>query len=92
MPHAVRFYNDDVFLIDAVVAFITTDIEENATIIVIAIKKHREEIQHALQARGNVGIEAKVRYLDAVELLSGFMVAGSDPITRRSGASLNGSL
>ena len=82
MPHAVQFYNDDVFLIDAVSAFITTDIEENATIIVIAMEKHREEIRNALQALGNSGIEDKVLYLDAVELLSGFIVDGWPDQTR----------
>ena len=72
--HAVQFYNDDVFLIDAVYAFIKTGFEEGATIIVVATEKHREELCNAFQGRGVHGTEDKVVYLDAPELLSAFMV------------------
>ena len=96
IPHAVQFYDDDVFLIDAVSAFIAAGIKENATIIVIATDKHHEEIRNALQASELRAVRTRCVYLDAVELLSGFHgggVAGSRPISlRRSGALLNGPL
>ena len=75
ISHAVQFYNDDVFLIDAVTAFITAGSKDNATTIVVATEKHREELRNALQAANSVG-EAKVVYFDAVELLSAFMMDG----------------
>lgn len=76
MPHAVQFYNDDVFLIDAVSAFIRAGARENATTIVVATDKHREEIRNMLQAEVNSGSDQGVVYFDAVELLSSFMVEG----------------
>lgn len=75
ISHAVQFYNDDVFLIDAVVAFITAGTKDNATTIVVATEKHYEEICNALQA-ANSGGEDKLVYFDAVELLSAFMMDG----------------
>lgn len=36
ISHAVQFYHDDVFLIDAVCAVIKAGSEDNATILVIA--------------------------------------------------------
>ena len=76
MPHAVQFYKDDVFLIWAVAAFIKAGYEENATIIVVATEKHREELRNTLQGTGILGITDKVAYFDAAELLSAFMVEG----------------
>ena len=73
ISHAVQFYNDDVLLIDAVAAFVGS--KENAMTIVVATEKHYEELRNALQAANSVG-EDKVDYLDAVELLSAFMVDG----------------
>ena len=75
ISHAVQFYNDDVFLIDAVAAFITAGAQDNATTIVVATEKHCEELRHALQA-ANSGGEGEVVYFDAVELLSAFMMDG----------------
>ncbi len=69
-PHAVQFYNDDVFLIDTVSAFITAGLKENGAIIVIATAQHREELRNTLQAANN----SSITYIDAVELLSAFMV------------------
>ena len=69
-PHAVQFYNDDVFLIDTVSAFITAGLKENGAIIVIATAQHREELHNTLQAANN----SSITYIDAVELLSAFMV------------------
>ena len=69
-PHAVQFYNDDVFLIDTVSAFITAGLKENGAIIVVATAQHREELRNTLQAANNPSIT----YIDAVELLSTFMV------------------
>lgn len=76
MPHAVQFYEDDVFLIDAVSAFITAGYGDNATIIVVATEKHREDLNKIFRDSGTQGIEAKVKYFDASELLSTFMVDG----------------
>lgn len=69
-PHAVQFYNDDVFLIDTVSAFLTAGIKENGAIIVIATAQHREELRNTLQAANNSSITC----IDPVELLSAFMV------------------
>ena len=69
-PHAVQFYNDDVFLIDTVSAFITAGLKENGAIIMIATAQHREELRNSLQAANN----SSITYIDAVELLSAFMV------------------
>jgi len=69
-PHAVQFYNDDVFLIDTVSAFITAGLKENGALIVIATAQHREELRNTLQAANN----SSITYIDAVELLSTFMV------------------
>ena len=41
ISHAVQFYNDDVFLIGAVSAFIRAGYKENATTIVVATEKRR---------------------------------------------------
>jgi hypothetical protein len=77
-PHAVQFYNDDMFLIDTVSAFITAGLKENGAIIVIATKKHREELYNTLQEASN----SSIKYIDAVELLSAFMVDGWPNETR----------
>lgn len=82
ISHAVQFYNDDVFLIDAVCAFIKAGSEEGATILVIATEKHREEVHNAVQAIENAGITGQVVYFDAAELLSGFMIQGWPNETR----------
>ena len=76
MPHAVQFYQDDVFLIDAVCAFIKAGYEENATPIIVATQKHREDLQKSLQAEGNLNHMSKVVRFDAEQLLSSFMVDG----------------
>lgn len=74
MAHAVKFYNDEVFLIEAVCSFIKTGSEEGASTIVIATEKHRDEIRNTLQCTGSSRIADKVVFFDAVELLSAFMV------------------
>ena len=70
MPHAVQFYHDDVFLIEAVCSFIKAGAEEGAANIVVATEQHREELRNTLQGTGIPGIEDKVVYFDVVELLS----------------------
>jgi hypothetical protein len=77
-PHAVQFYNDDVFLIETVSAFIAAGLKENGAIIVIATAQHREELRNTLQAANN----SSIKYIDAVELLSAFMVDGWPNETR----------
>jgi hypothetical protein len=82
MPHAVQFYNDDVFLIDAVAGFIRAGSQEGATIIVVATGKHREDLRKVFQESGDSSIESKVLYFNASELLSAFMVDGWPNQTR----------
>ncbi len=82
MSHAVQFYQDDTFLIDAVGAFIAAGVKEKATSIVIATPQHREELRALLKESGQPGIESKVRYFDAEDLLSTFMVDGQPDQTR----------
>ena len=74
MPHAVQFYEDDVFLLDAVCAFVKAGYEANATPIVVATEKHRDDLRKTLQEWGNPDLIRKVMQFDAAELLSGFMV------------------
>jgi hypothetical protein len=76
MPHAVQFYNDDVFLIETVCSFIKAGSEEGTATIVIATKQHREELHNTLQGADIPGIEDKITYFDAGEMLSAFMVDG----------------
>ena len=83
MSHAVQFYHDDVFLIDAVSTFIRAGTKENAVIIVVATQQHCEELRNSLQAN-DMEIDDKVMYFDAVELLSAFMMDGWPNPTRFS--------
>lgn len=76
MPHAVQFYHDDVFLIDAVSAFIKTGYERNATPIIVATGQHREDLRKTFQEWGNPALVSKVVLYDASDLLSTFMVEG----------------
>ena len=82
MSHAVQFYHDDTFLIDAVGAFIEAGFQEKATSIVIATPQHREELRARLQTSGQSGAESRVLYFDAEDLLSTFMVDGQPNPTR----------
>ncbi|MEP6935911.1 MAG: MEDS domain-containing protein [Nitrospirota bacterium] len=82
MSHAVQFYYDDVFLVDAVSAFIRAGYDEQATIIVVATEQHRQELRTRFQESGQAEVEAMVMYIDAVELLSAFMVNGQPDQTR----------
>ena len=75
-PHAVQFYNDDVFLIDTVSAFITAGLKENGAIIVIATGQYREELRSTLPPANN----SSITYIDAVELLSAFAGAPARPL------------
>ena len=82
MAHAVQFYHDDVFLIDAVAAFMRAGYAERATIIVIATRQHRQDLHTRFQQSGEAEIEAAVMYIDAAELLSSIMVNGQPDQTR----------
>ena len=89
-PHAVQFYNDDVFLIDTVSAFITAGIKENGAIIVIATAQHREELRNTLQAANNSSITSMLlSYYQLSWWMIGRMRHDSP---RRSGLSFNGPL
>ncbi|MEO7858863.1 MAG: MEDS domain-containing protein [Nitrospirales bacterium] len=82
MSHAVQFYHDDIYLIDAVSAFIEAGFQEKATSIVIATPQHREELRARLHEAAGPGIESRMLYFDAVDLLSTFMVDGQPNPTR----------
>ena len=82
MPHAVFFYRDDMALIDAMVALIRAAYQERATIIVIATEPHRTQVHARFQSLTQSEIEATVLYIDAVDLLSTFMVNGLPDRTR----------
>ncbi len=74
--HAVQFYNDDVFLIDAISAFITAGRKENATNIIVATENHRDALRDALRKLGVPELAGKLMEFDASELLSTFMIDG----------------
>ena len=71
MSHAVQFYQEDIYLIDAVSAFIEAGFQEKATSIVIATPQHREELRARLQKSGQSGAESRVLFFDAEDLLLG---------------------
>jgi hypothetical protein len=70
--HSVQFYQDDTFLTDAVARFITEGQKANETVIVVATAQHREELHKVLTSRETT--YDKLRFLDAREQLSTFMV------------------
>lgn len=76
MSHAVLFYRDDAHLIDGLVALIRAGDKESATVIVIVTEPHREQLLTRFQTLDQVEIGAAVMYIDAMELLSSFMVNG----------------
>ncbi len=78
--HFVQFYDEDVFLLDAVSRFIGTALGSGGAAIVIATSAHRDGLSRALTDRGlDVGtIGACGRYitLDAAATLSEFLIDG----------------
>ena len=76
MPHAVQFYQDDVFLIESVSDFIKSGLEENATVIIVATESHRKDLQRSFEDSRPGMFETKVMFFDASEMLSIFMRDG----------------
>lgn len=78
--HAVQFYSDDSYLINALSRFIGTALGAGDAAIVIATQPHREALAQRLRANGLDTTSAirKGRYLllDAADTLSKFMVDG----------------
>jgi len=71
--HSVQFYNDDIFLTQSVARFITEGLQGNETVIIVATAQHREALQRALPPEQVT--HDKLRFFDAEEQLSKFMVA-----------------
>ena len=83
--HEAGFYSDDVSLLDGFTQFVGAALKAGNSAIVVATESHRDSLRPRLQAEG-LDIAAAIdqgRYisLDAVEMLSTFMVNGMpDPI------------
>ncbi len=73
MPHAVQFYQDDVFLIESVSAFIKSGLEEGATVIILATEHHRKELQRSLDQADPPLLATQVMFFDATAMLSTIM-------------------
>ena len=80
--HAVQFYSDDSYLLDATSESLCKAIVAGNPIIVIATEQHRHGIEERLEARGFdiAGARQEGRYaaLDAAETLAKFML-GDEP-------------
>jgi PAS domain S-box-containing protein len=78
--HVVQFYEDDGFLIDTMSRFAGGGLGAGDAVVVIATRRHREQLERQLRARGLDLATARDagRYvpLDAAETLSQFMVGG----------------
>ncbi len=78
--HAVQFYVDDGFLCDAVADHVLRALTARRSALVIATDGHREGITAALADRGidvaKLRMSAQLTFLDARELLDGFMIGG----------------
>ncbi|WP_053380165.1 MEDS domain-containing protein [Nitrospira moscoviensis] len=74
MPsHAVKFYEDDAFLIEAVSAFILTGLQARGGVVVIATARHLEELDKAM-AFGVRPSAGTLLLLDAHEMLARIVV------------------
>jgi len=78
--HAVYFYEDDTFLIDNVVHFVTQGLEQQESVIIVATDLHRDELKTRLMEAAMIGLWAPkaVNYvtLDASATLQLFMRNG----------------
>lgn len=76
--HMVQVYESDAVLMDTLEDFVSNGIIENECVILIATKEHIKIIEKRLEKQGIIvdGIKENGQYmpLDAVEILSGFMV------------------
>jgi hypothetical protein len=81
LNHAVQFYEDDAFLIDAVKAFVLEGLHASEPIAVFMTPAHKQLMEQALgteEARGALprGASRKVLYHDADETMQKFMMNG----------------
>lgn len=79
--HFVQFYEDETYLVNQVTGFIRAGLQAGDTVIVIATKPHRDDLEKRL--RGDVSRAAAQRPgaeryvgLDAADTPSKFMVDG----------------
>ena len=82
--HVVGFYRDDQELIDQVAEYLIEGVTVGSPALVVMTAAHRREVQEWLAVRGidsvSMGAGGTVRFVDAAETLSQFMVAGApDP-------------
>lgn len=71
--HSVQFYHDDKFLTQSIALFITEGLQANETVIIVATAQHRAELHRVLTPEQIT--HNKLRFFDAEEQLSQFMVA-----------------
>ncbi|MDB4951523.1 MAG: sensor histidine kinase [Gemmatimonadetes bacterium] len=78
--HAVQFYEDDAFLMDALAEFVARGLDAGRPVLVIATEAHREALAGDLAARGvevaRTRVSGQLTLLDAREVLDRFMVGG----------------
>lgn len=73
LSHSVQFYYDDTFLTQSVARFIAEGLQGNETVIIVATAQHCETLQQMLTPEQMT--HDKLRFFDAEEQLSQFMVA-----------------
>ena len=78
--HIVQFYQDDIFLIDAVSGFVGSALAAGDATVLIATAAHREGVEQVLRKRGleigQAARQGRFLALDATETLAKFMVNG----------------
>lgn len=79
--HVVAFYESEAFLVQSVVRFLAPALRAGDNAIVVETRDHRDQLESALAAEG-IDVTAATRShqllaVDADELLTSFMVAGS---------------
>ena len=87
--HIVYTYTDDRRLVEAVAFYTSQGLASEGAVILIVTEAHRHAIKRSLRGDANVqALEASghLSFLDAAELMSGFMVGGSpDPKLFKAG-------
>ena len=81
VDHAVSFFDDDSDLIPRLAAFVRTGTSAGDAVVVIATKQHRRALRRALASAAGVGADAEIRYLDAGDTLSRFLIDGKPDST-----------
>jgi signal transduction histidine kinase len=74
--HAVQFYDDDAFLLDAVSQYLAAGLRNGDRLLMIATKAHCEGVARRLEAAGgkHAAETGQLLFLDARETLSKFMI------------------